>query len=112
MSNEIICKSCGHYGEPGTVTKGSFAIEVILWLCFLVPGLIYSVWRVSSRADNCSMCGGTDLVPTDSPIGRKLLAEVSPQAVQATAQPYRPTTGKKGGLAWRLGRLIAGATRK
>jgi hypothetical protein len=30
MSDEIVCKACGYAGKPGEVTKGSFAIEVVL----------------------------------------------------------------------------------
>jgi len=25
-------------------TRGSILIEIVLWLCFLVPGLIYFIW--------------------------------------------------------------------
>lgn len=112
MSDQVICKSCGFHGKPGTVTKGSFAIEVILWLCFLIPGLIYSFWRLSSRGNNCPTCGSTEVIPIDSPLGRKLLADTDPQAFKLATEPYRPTTGREGGLAWKLGRLIGNAGRK
>jgi hypothetical protein len=112
MSDEIVCKACGYHGTPGSITKGSFAIEVILWLCFIIPGLIYSFWRLSSRGSNCPTCGSTEVIPVDSPIGRKLLGEVDPKALAEVSQPYRHTTGKKGGLAWRLGRLIGSVGRK
>jgi len=49
MAADFICANCGHLGDEKQVTKGSFGIEVILWLCFLIPGLIYSLWRLSSR---------------------------------------------------------------
>lgn len=50
-------------------------IEVILWLMFLVPGIIYSIWRLTSRHQACAMCGGTGLIPLDSPVGQRLLLE-------------------------------------
>jgi uncharacterized membrane protein YtjA (UPF0391 family) len=62
------CTTCGHEGPTKKVTRGSFAIELILWLCFIVPGLIYSVWRVSTRHQACTSCGATTLVPPNSPI--------------------------------------------
>ena len=71
------CMTCGIDAKPKTVTKGSIAIELILWLCFLVPGLIYSIWRLTTRGAVCSGCGGTTLVPMDSPAAlmhRKLLS--------------------------------------
>lgn len=38
-----ICTNCGHVGRPIWITKGSFALEVLLWVAFLVPGVLYSV---------------------------------------------------------------------
>lgn len=52
-------------------TPGSFLIEVILWVAFCVPGLIYSVWRITSAKQVCASCKG-ELVPLDSPRGRHL----------------------------------------
>jgi len=107
MSNDLICKSCGHYGDPSNETRGSFSIELILWLCFLVPGLVYSLWRLSTRRDVCAKCGSADLIPIDSPLGKKLFQDIAPQVSAAVAVPYRPTTGRRGGLAWRLGALFS-----
>lgn len=66
--NARFCTTCGHEGPTKTRTKGSLLIEIILWLCFLVPGLIYSIWRISSRQPVCTSCGATTLVPPDSPM--------------------------------------------
>jgi len=74
---EMFCTTCGHEGETETRTRGNMAIEVVLWLCFIVPGLIYSLWRQGSREPVCSKCGGSALVPPDSPVAkatRKALA--------------------------------------
>ena len=72
MAKSIICSSCGTQGKPRTVTKGSIFIEIILWLFMLLPGLIYSIWRLSSRHDACRACGDDNLVPLTSPVGREL----------------------------------------
>lgn len=113
MSDGVVCKQCGHYGEPERETKGSFWIEVVLWLCFLVPGLIYSIWRINSRHDVCAKCGSSDLIPADTPLGRKLMHEVAPPgSVAVLAKPYRPTSGRKGGLAWKLGKFFGKAAKK
>ncbi len=45
-----VCSRCGPAGLPKTKVKGSIAIEIILWRCFTVPGLIYSLWRSTSDA--------------------------------------------------------------
>ena len=80
-----ICTHCGHAGKPKTHTKGSLLIEIVLWLSFLVPGLIYSLWRLTTRQKVCRKCGTPNLVPTDTPRGRKLLEEfrTSDQAIHS-----------------------------
>ena len=62
------CKTCGHTGKTESYTPGNFFIELVLWLCLIVPGLIYSIWRLSGRTRKCEKCGGKELVPTDSPV--------------------------------------------
>ena len=64
----MFCTACGHEGECETKTRGSMAIEIVLWLCFIIPGLIYSLWRQGSRTPVCASRGSTALVPPDSPM--------------------------------------------
>lgn len=71
------CMTCGVDDQAKSVTRGSLAIEIVLWLCFLVPGLIYSIWRLTSRYEGCAACGSKTLIPFDSPAAlahRKSLA--------------------------------------
>ena len=56
-----------------TKVQGSFALEIILWLFLLIPGLIYSVWRLTSKQKVCPKCGQPNMIPMDSPIARKML---------------------------------------
>lgn len=72
MATEMICSRCGARGQPKNRVKGSFLIEVVLWLCFLVPGLIYSIWRLTSKAKVCPTCGAEAMIPLNSPMGQKL----------------------------------------
>lgn len=72
-----VCTTCGHLGPTTTQTRGSIVIEIVLWLAFLIPGLIYSIWRLSSRRQVCAKCGGETLVPADSPVGRKLVRDTA-----------------------------------
>ena len=57
IKNQIKCPNCQYEGEAKIYTKGSMGIEVILWFFFLFPGLIYSIWRLSSRYKGCPKCG-------------------------------------------------------
>lgn len=70
-----VCKACGYVGEAKSAVRGSLGIEIILWLCFIIPGLIYTVWRRGSEFNSCPTCGGNQMIPADSPIGKKIIAE-------------------------------------
>jgi len=76
MKGEFICPSCGYIGKPKTVVRGSFLMEVVLWLFFLVPGLIYSIWRLTGKEKVCPSCGQKGMIPLDSPRGQKLQKEL------------------------------------
>jgi len=57
------CTLCNHeFEKPMKITKGSIVIEIILWLCLLFPGVIYSLWRVTSRYKACPKCGWNHLM--------------------------------------------------
>ena len=72
-----ICTQCGFQGQAKLHTRGSILLEVVLWLAFILPGLIYSLWRLSSRQEVCPQCLNAGMIPTDSPRGKKLLQELS-----------------------------------
>ena len=71
-SKNLICTNCGSEGTPKTVHPGSLFAEIILWIFFLLPGLIYSTWRFINIHKACKVCGSQNLVPSDSPVGKKL----------------------------------------
>jgi len=57
LSAKIHCAECGYEGRSKTFVKGSFIVEALLWFCFLLPGLIYSMWRATSgRYQGCPEC--------------------------------------------------------
>ena len=74
MAN-LICTLCGYSGEVGQKNKGNSLIELILWFFFLVPGLIYSIWRRADRQNICPKCKGIIMIPVNTPVGQKLLYE-------------------------------------
>lgn len=70
-----ICTECGYLGKPKRMTRGSIFIEIILWVAFLVPGLIYSIWRLTTRYQACPQCAHETVVPATSPRGQALMKE-------------------------------------
>jgi hypothetical protein len=71
----MLCTQCLYQGKPKTYTKGNIGTEIVLWLLFLIPGLLYSVWRHTSRYQGCTSCGSPDLIPLDSPRAQQLLGQ-------------------------------------
>jgi len=83
-----ICSTCGTHGAPIKRVKGSFAVEIALWL-FLLPGLIYTVWRRSTRQNVCRTCGATTLVAISSPVGQQLVDQSSVATTPPASDPVR-----------------------
>jgi hypothetical protein len=96
MKKQLICSACGQVGDGKTKIKGNGLIELILWLCFIIPGIIYSIWRSSSRYKACPSCGSTNLIPADSPIGKKLLADQGTTLEQVFAEQKSNSKGNVG----------------
>lgn len=69
----MYCQACGDTSSGKSHTKGSIIIELFLWLCLLLPGLIYSIWRLSSRQRVCPTCNNPGLIPTNSPKAKREL---------------------------------------
>ncbi len=76
----LICPNCGYLGDAKTITKGSLLLEIVLWLCMILPGLIYSIWRRTSRPSVCPSCGATQMIPSHSPRGKQLKTQFQPNA--------------------------------
>jgi rubredoxin len=66
------CTHCGYTNEPVHVTKGHLLIEIILWCMYLLPGMIYTVWRKATMYWACPVCAGNELIPPDSPRAMKM----------------------------------------
>ena len=100
-----LCTSCGYVGETETITKGSTDTEIILWFCFLIPGLIYSIWRFRSRHEICPICDQVTIIPADSPEAQKIIREN--RAKQVAAIPdFRPPSKVAIGAGRVVGRFV------
>ena len=65
------CMTCGLDSIPTTKNKGSGWIELLLWLCVIFPGLLYSIWRRSNLPKICPACKSTAVVPKNAPAAIK-----------------------------------------
>jgi len=73
---KCICTNCGYQGKPSTITRGGIGTEIILWLLFIIPGLLYSIWRMSTKYTACPKCKKPTMIPLDSLMGKKILSEL------------------------------------
>lgn len=74
MKKEMLCLNCEHVGKPKRIPKGTFSIELLLYLCFIIPGLCYTIWRSRNVEDVCPKCKTAGMIPSDSPKAKKMLA--------------------------------------
>ena len=77
LGTKKICANCGTTAIPVKHTKGNLLIEIILWIMFIIPGLIYSIWRLTTKEDVCPKCKAPNPIDLKSPRGVKLVQEFS-----------------------------------
>ena len=60
---KIICPSCHYIGESEAIAKGSRKIEITLWCCLILPGMLYTMWRQSkeNQRQGCPQCRETNV---------------------------------------------------
>ncbi|MBK6486668.1 MAG: hypothetical protein IPF98_07335 [Gemmatimonadetes bacterium] len=66
-----LCTQCGaQTSAPLKVPPGSAWVALALAVPFIVPGVIYTVWRFSMRRSVCPTCGHAQLIPANAPLAR------------------------------------------
>lgn len=100
LTGTHICQWCHFVGNPIKPERGNIAVEIILWLLCLVPGIFYSIWRRGAPLSGCPSCGKGEMIPVNYPIGASL-AEGSgyiidwTQVIRESAKPEVDKTGDK-----------------
>lgn len=75
MSGEdYICAHCGFMGSPVRVNRGHIYIEIFMWFCLVVPGVIYSVWRRIRKKGVCPECLNPEMISIYSQKARRMMA--------------------------------------
>jgi len=74
-NNLYVCGSCGHVGNYIKKNKGSAIMEFFLYIFIVsIPfGLVYSIYRRTNRDNICPKCKLNNMIPADSPNGKKIL---------------------------------------
>ena len=82
-----MCARCGNLIKPIKQAKGNILTELVLWLFFLLPGLIYSLWRMTNNELTCPACKSIELVPADSPKGKEMIKKSDLKLYQPLKTP-------------------------
>ncbi|GAB4276875.1 MAG: hypothetical protein Kow0092_32660 [Deferrisomatales bacterium] len=56
----VHCPHCGYQGPAEPQAPGKAWLEAVLWIVFVVPGLLYSLWRLFARRYLCPRCKAAD----------------------------------------------------
>jgi hypothetical protein len=67
-----LCTNCLSRIRPTQKARGHAFVAVLLWLTFIVPGIIYSIWRASTSEPRCPLCAAPHPIPLGSPAANKL----------------------------------------
>jgi len=76
MKTYFCVTCCSVVKRPKKITPGSFIIELVLWLFFIVPGLLYSLWRIGARYKACPVCNSKNIIPSDAPLAIRLQSKL------------------------------------
>lgn len=71
ISDVRLCTLCGHETlQPLRRMPGTGWVSLLLLVPFVLPGVVYQVWRFAMRREVCPRCGSTALIPGDAPLAR------------------------------------------
>jgi hypothetical protein len=73
----VFCAVCHSVGQPVVRKRGSAGVEVALYLAAVIPGILHSIWRSSTKAWACGVCGSPMVVPVNSPLAQAHLKKES-----------------------------------
>jgi len=53
-----------------------FFLEVLLWITFILPGIAYSLWRLTNKITVCPACSNENLLPMNTPKGQIMYQDI------------------------------------
>jgi hypothetical protein len=59
-------------GKPMLLKKGSAKLEILFWICGIVPGIIYTSWRIKTAVQACPKCDKGIMISTKGSLGQRM----------------------------------------
>lgn len=73
FGKKYACKNCQFVGfYPKTKVRGNVGLELGLYIFFIIPGILYSLWRAGGAYKVCPQCGSKEIVPMGTPAAEAL----------------------------------------
>ncbi len=69
MAQQVYCSNCNSVTTPKP--SGSVIITVILIFFYIIPGIIYEIWRGKNK--RCGQCGSPSIMPLHSPAAQQAM---------------------------------------
>ena len=69
---KYICSTCGYKDKPHMYKKGKRSLEIILWVCGILPGVGYTIWRNYTAIPICPICDTATMISISTPHGQNL----------------------------------------
>lgn len=112
FTRKYVCMECGCQRDPVDAKRGLLVIEIFMWFLYILPGVIYSIWRRVRRQQVCSKCRTPSVVLTSSSRAMAMMRLIktfsrprmtnsknpkpsSPQKPAPGEQAQKPKSGKK-----------------
>lgn len=73
----VACRNCGTIGESVKPLKGSGWITFILLCFYIIPGIIYMIWRRTGTKECCAKCKSENIVPAGAPAASAAIYSVA-----------------------------------
>jgi len=67
FTKKYVCMECGCQRDPIDAKRGLLVIEIFMWLLYILPGVIYSIWRRVRKQQICPNCQNPSIELTSSP---------------------------------------------
>lgn len=99
-NDQVYCTQCHTTGEFNFSYAFGGLAELVAWLIFiaismmvtwlaLVPAVLISLWRFSSKKKICASCGSQNIIPSDSPAAIQNRSEHETMACPFCAEPIK-----------------------
>ncbi len=103
LSRKYLCMECGCQRDPIQAKRGFLVVELFMWLLYILPGVIYSIWRRVRTQQICSNCRTPSIVLTSSSRAMgmmRMLKAFSPSSSPIATHPqssssHKPVPGKQ-----------------